>query len=341
MPTCTNGRVLFNSIPEGYPEPGKTTVYDDSQVIDTAHVELNGGFLVKILELSIDPYMRGRMRDPSVESYASAFQIGQPHGIGVVIRSENPEVKKGDHLHGLFEHQNYVVRKNLEGLQVVQNPNNLPWSTFIGALGMPGMTAYTGWKEFSHSKRGETAFVTAGAGPVGSMVIQLAKLDGLRVIASAGSEDKVKFLKEIGVDVAFNYKTCNTAEILAKEGPIDIYWDNVGGESLEAALDAANVDGRFIECGFISAYNDPNGVPVRNLANVFAKSLSLNGFIVTRLQDKYFDEFYKTIPPLVASGKIKHKEEVWEGLDKVGEFILAVQKGKNTAKAVIHVGDEE
>ncbi|KAF8965858.1 hypothetical protein BDZ97DRAFT_2074402 [Flammula alnicola] len=359
MAPVTNGRIIFNSVPEGYPEPGKTTVYDASQTIDPDTVPLNGGFLVKTLELSIDPYMRGRMRAPEKKSYSPPFPLGQPlagHGVGVIVRSENPQIKPGDHVYGILEHQHYSVKKDLTMLQIFENPNKLPWSTFVGVLGMPGQTAFMAWKEYAHAKKGETVFVTTGAGPVGScvftrciknqthgfrrLVIQLAKLDGLKVIASAGSEEKVKFMKEIGADVAFNYKTTSTVEVLEKEGPIDIYWDNVGGEILEAALDAANINARFIECGMISGYNTEHPTPIRNLFNVVGKSISIHGFIVGRLVPKYGADFYATIPPKVASGEIKHREDVYNGLEKVGDVILAVQKGTNKAKAVIHVADE-
>ncbi|KAG6895800.1 hypothetical protein C0992_012464, partial [Termitomyces sp. T32_za158] len=172
------------------------------------------------------------------------------------------------------------------------------------------------------------------------LVIQLAKSDGLKVIASAGSDEKVKFMEAIGADVAFNYKKTRTSDVLNKEGPIDIYWDNVGGETLEAALDGASVGARFIECGMISGYNDDKGVPIHNLMNIVAKSISMNGFIVFRLEHKYQEEFYATIPDMVAGGKLKYTEEVTEGLEKVGDVILAVQKGHNKAKAVIKVADD-
>ncbi|KAF4622619.1 hypothetical protein D9613_009028 [Agrocybe pediades] len=359
MPSLPNGRVIFNSVPEGYPIPGETTVYDTSQTIDLDNTALDGGFLMKTLEVSVDPYMRGRMRDPSIKSYASPFIIGESisgYGVAVVLRSEHPEVKKGDLISGMMSssgfvinsalptgstgYQNYNICKTLDSwLAKFENPHNLPLSTFIGVLGMPGKTAFMGWKEHSHAKKGETAFVSTGAGPVGSLVVQLAKMDGLKVIGSAGSEEKLKFMKECGADVVFNYKTSKVADVLKKEGPIDIYWDNVAGETLEAALDAANINARFIECGAIGDYNSGKGVPVRNISRVFEKSISLNGFIQYRLEPKYLAEFYKTVPPLVASGKIKHREQVFEGLETVGDVILAVQKGQNTAKAVVHIAD--
>ncbi|TEB27710.1 NAD(P)-binding protein, partial [Coprinellus micaceus] len=187
--------------------------------------------------------------------------------------------------------------------------------------------------------QGETAFVTAGGGPVGSFVIQLAKLSGCRVIASAGSPEKLEFMKSIGADVVFNYKEEDTLEILKREGGIDIYWDNVGGEVLDAAFEAAKVNARFIECGMISSYNT-GGVPLKNAGHIVTKSLAINGFIVSRLQDKYDAAFYAEVPKLVADGTLKYKEEVFEGLQSVGDAILAVQKGTNKAKAVIRVAPD-
>lgn len=342
MAPVRNARVNFNEVPTGYPEPGKTTVYDETPTIDIENVALDGGFLLKTLVLSIDPYLRGRMRAPEKKSYSPPFTIGAPlvsHGVGVVVRSDHADVKKGDHIYGLLTHEEYSIRKGLEGLRIITGEQNLPWSVYVGAAGMPGKTAYMAWKEYSRAKKGETAFVTTGGGPVGSLVIQLAKLDGLKVIASAGSDEKVKFMESIGADVAFNYKTTSTAEVLAKHGPIDVYWDNVGGETLDQALIAANNHARFIECGMISGYNT-GGQPVKNLMFVVTKSLSINGFLVSTLHPKYEEEFYATIPAKLASGELQYTEEVSIGLDKVGDVILAVQKGANKAKAVIKVADE-
>ncbi|PPR00556.1 hypothetical protein CVT26_009888 [Gymnopilus dilepis] len=343
MAPVTNGRVLFNSyLAEGYPEPGKTIVYDTSETIDPDTVSLNGGFLLKTLDYSVDPYMRGRMRPPTAKSYAPPYTIGEPipsYGVAVVVRSEHPEVKVGNYIYGFLPLQNYVVKSNLEGLQILENPNNLPLSTFLGVLGMPGKTAFMAWREYASAKKGETVFVSTSAGPVGSLVIQIAKLEGLKVIGSAGSDEKVQFMKEIGADVAFNYKTTKTEEILEKEGPIDIYWDNVGGETLEAAIDAARLNARFIECGMISAYNSGYSFPIRNFFQIIGKSLTFHGFVVGRLTAKWDAEFYKTIPPLVASGQIKHKEHVFNGLESAGAAILAVQKGENKGKAIVHAAD--
>ncbi|KAF8901370.1 alcohol dehydrogenase [Gymnopilus junonius] len=329
-----------------YPVPGETIVYDASETIDVENVSLNGGFLLKTLELSIDPYQRGRMRAPGTKgTYTGGYALGKPlpnYGVGVVVRSEHLDVKAGDHLYGIYEFKSYAIRHDLASMQLIKinNKYNLPWSAFVGVLGMAGKTAYMGWKKFASPKKGETLFVTTGAGPVGSLVIQLAKRDGLRVIGSAGSDEKVQFMKEVGADVAFNYKTSNTAEVLAKEGPIDIYWDSVGGEMLEAAIDAANTNARFVECGMISVYNNGYSTPIKNFFQIIAKSLSFFGFVITRIEGEYNEEFYRVVTPLVGTGEFKFKEERWDGLESVGEAFLAVQKGTNKGKVVIHVADD-
>ncbi|KAJ7119361.1 hypothetical protein C8R43DRAFT_1035354 [Mycena crocata] len=343
MAPIQNGRVIFNSVPESYPIPGETTVYDTSETIDLETVPLNGGFLVKTLVLSVDPYLRGRMRSPEKKSYAPPFELGAPiygFGISVVLRSETAGVEVGNHIYGhTTGFQEYAVVPELGVLQVIEKHPNLPWTAYVGAAGMPGKTAFMGWKVYSEAKAGEVAFVTAGAGSVGSMVIQLAKQAGMKVIASAGSEEKVKFMQSIGADVAFNYKTTSTREVLEKEGPVDVYWDNVGGESLEAAIDFAAINARFLECGAISGYNT-GPKPLANFNLVVGKCLHIHGILVFRLQPKYDAEFYATIPDKLASGELKYAEEITKGLDKAGDVILAVQEGRNKAKAVILVAEE-
>ncbi|KAF9222038.1 NAD(P)-binding protein [Gyrodon lividus] len=341
MAPVTNARHIFNEIPTGYPIPGQTTVYDASQTIDLENAPLNAGFLLKTLVLSIDPYMRGRMRDAS-KSYSSPFQLGQPlqnYGVGVVIRSENPALKVGDHVYGFFPFEEYSIQSQAETFRKIDNKYNLPWGVFVGAAGMPGQTAYCGWKEYAQAKKGDVAFITSGAGAVGSLVIQLAKRDGLKVVASAGSDEKVAFMKEIGADVAFNYKTTKMSEVLEKEGPIDIYWDHVGGKTLEAALEAAANNARFIECGMISGYNT-KPYPVANLMNIVTKEIKISGFIVSTILPKYKDAFYAEVPASIASGELKLKQDVTRGLEGVGDAFLAVQKGTNTGKSIIVVADQ-
>ncbi|KAF9474406.1 NAD(P)-binding protein [Pholiota conissans] len=292
--------------------------------------------------------MRGQLHDPSVKPYAHAFVIGEPaygFGVGVVVRSENPAFKTGDNVYGILEYQHYIIKKDASRIKVITNPNNLPWSTFIGTMWTHdsiGRTAFMAWKEFSKAKPGETVFVSTGADGLCGLVIQLAKKDGLKVIRSAGSEEKVQFMKEIGADVAFNYKTTKTAEVLEKEGLIDVYWDNVGGATLDAALEAASKGARFIECGMISTYNT-GGEPVFKLQQMFRRSITMSSFIADDLYPKWTEEFeaLATIPPKVASGdpEIKYRENIYSGLENVGDVILAVQKELNKPKAVVHVTD--
>jgi len=343
MAPVKNSRHLFQEIPTGYPEPGKTTVHDDSQTIDLENVPLNGGFLVKILVLSIDPYIRGRMRDSSIKGYIPPFTLGEPlnnFGVARVLRSESSAFKPGDHIYGMLPFQEYFLGQDAKQFRLLKNEEGLPWSAYLGVCGMPGQTAYYAWKEWASPKKGEVAFVTAAAGPVGSTVLQLAKADGCKVIASAGTDEKVAFVSSIGADVAFNYKSVPTSKILEKEGPLNIYWDNVGGETLEAAITAADSYARFIECGMISQYNTKEPYGIKNFFLTVSKQLKFYGFIVTSLQGKYEEQFYQEIPRRVASGEIKYLEDATRGLDQAGEAILDVLTGRNKGKKVIVVADD-
>jgi len=298
--------------------------------------------LVKTLVLSIDPYMRGKMRHADVPSYSPAYVIGEPlygYGVGVVLRSESSEVKAGDHVYGNLLFQDYIVLDNLKQLTVFENKHNLPISSYVGVAGMPGKSAYMPWKEFSAAKKGETVFVSSAAGAVGSFIIQLAKADGCKVIASAGSEEKIQFCKDLGADVAFNYKTTSVKEVLAKEGPINIYFDNVGGETLDAALDAATSDARIIISGGISQYNKGERAPPKDFSQWTSKGIKIHPFLVLNLQPKYDTEFYETVPAKIAAGEIKYKEHVAKGLENVGKTIYDVQTGGNFGKAVVILAD--
>ncbi|THH07343.1 hypothetical protein EW146_g9348 [Bondarzewia mesenterica] len=343
MAPVTVGRTIYKEIPPGYPEPGKTIVHDVSKTIDLENQPLNGGFLVKTLVLSIDPYLRGKMRDPKIPGYVPAFIIGEPlynFGVGVVLRSEHAGLKKGDHVYGILPFEEYFIRDDPSQLQVIANKEGLSWSVYVGTLGMPGQTAYMGWNEFAKAKKGETVFVTAASGPVGSFVVQIAKLGGLKVIASAGSDEKVAFVRSIGADVVFNYKTESTEDVLRREGGIDIYWDNVGGETLDLAFAYAHVHARFIECGMISGYNDRQGYTFKNISQIFAKELSLNGFLYMTYAAKYKTQFFEEAPRWVREGKVKILEDVVRGLEQAGQAVLDVQKGRNKGKKVVLVAEE-
>ncbi|KAJ8489817.1 hypothetical protein ONZ45_g13428 [Pleurotus djamor] len=366
MVAVTNKRLVFKQVPtQGWPVPGETTVYDPSQTIDLDTIPLNGGFLVKTLYVSLDYWIYSRM------VVSGGPFTGIPHipldgpvqnyGVGVILRSENPNYKPGQHvyhLHAFFPFEEYFVVSNDEHWMAINNSENIPWSNYLSVLGMAGQTAYLGWKAFAKPKKGEVVFISSAAGlfplrslwvvltaqpfflpgTVGSVVAQLAKLDGLKVIGSAGSDDKVKLLQGLGVDVAFNYKTSTINKVLAQHGPIDIFWDNVGGEALEAALNAANRHARFVECGMIG--DTPNPYFVKNLRFIVHKSISLNGFVVPELMHPdAMAEFYENVPKLVASGSITALEDIRDGFEKGGETFVEAMVGHNGGKVILKIAD--
>ncbi|KAH9918900.1 NAD-P-binding protein [Epithele typhae] len=344
-PIC-NARVLFKEFPgSDYPVVDQHLAYDDSQTVDPVTDPLDGGFLVKVLYLSVDPYLRRRMTPGGApEESIQPFAINEPlvnYGVGVVLRSEHAKIKAGSHLVGFLPFQEYVILPNDDGITLLDSkPDGISWSAYIGVLGMPGLTAYSGWNEFSRAKPGETVFVTAASGAVGAVVVQLAKLSGCKVIASAGSEDKVEYARTIGADVAFNWKKDNTREILKREGPINICWDNVGGESLEAALDAAASHARFIICGSASNYNTGTPYNVKNLQLLIWKEIHFYGFLYLSLQPKHGPAFLRDMPRHVAAGEVKFKEHLTRGLARAGDALLDVLRGGNFGKSVIVVAEE-
>jgi len=174
---------------------------------------------------------------------------------------------------------------------------------------------------------------------VGSFLVQLAKKAGLKVIGSTGSDEKVEFLKSIGTDVTINYKAQDLASILAKEGPIDMYWDNVGGDQLEAALENMRQSGIIVICGLISGYNGEKPA-IKNIAQVLYKTLSVHGYMVWQHEAKYADEFYKKVPHLIANGEIKLREHIYKGLEEAPRAMYEVQKGLNTGKAIVLVAED-
>ncbi|KAH9945462.1 NAD(P)-binding protein [Epithele typhae] len=343
MAPVRNGRVLFNEVPTGFPEPDKTVVYEESHTIDLDTVPLNGGVLAKLLVISADPYMRGRMRPVDVPGYIPAFPLGEPidnFAVSVVLRSEVPEYRPGDYVYGIFLFQHYSVLKKEQIERKVENAEKLPLSLYVGVLGMPGLSAYAPWKKYAPTaKHGDIAFVSAASGAVGATVVQLAKADGYKVIASSGSDEKAAFVKSLGADVSFNYKTTDTAEVLSKEGPIDLYFDNVGGATLEAALANATPGGLFIVSGMISAYNAPP-YHVKNLMEIYQRRLRVQGFQAPHLAPKYLDEFLRTFPARITAGDLRWKEHIVRGLENAGQALYDVQAGANFGKCVVRVADE-
>ncbi|RJQ68845.1 NADP-dependent oxidoreductase [Pseudonocardiaceae bacterium YIM PH 21723] len=299
-----------------------------------------GQVLVRNQVMSVDPYMRGRMND--AKSYSEPFKVGavlEGAAVGEVVASEDDSIKVGDSVLTFAGWREYAV---LDAKAVVKVDTSIaPAGAYLGVLGMPGLTAYAGLLRSAEFKEGDTVFVSGAAGAVGSLVGQLAKLKGAkRVIGSAGSAEKVKWLtEELGFDAAFNYKDGPVTKQLAEAAPdgIDVYFDNVGGEHLEAALNSLTVHGRVAVCGMISIYNNTAPEPApRNLVQVIGKRLTLRGLLVTDHQDLQ-GQFLAEVGPFVRDGKVKYQETVVEGLRNAPEAFIGLLTGANTGKMLVTI----
>jgi len=292
--------------------------------------------LVRNLFMSVDPYMRGRMNDR--ESYVPPFEIGKAlagGAIGEVMESRASEFKTGDAVVSNFGWREYFIASP-QDLHLVSRAIQ-PLSVYLGALGMTGLTAWAGLN-LAEVKAGEVSYISGAAGAVGNVAGQLAKLRGCKVIGSAGSMEKVRFLREqCGFDIAFDYKTGPVVEQLKVEAPdgIDVYFDNVGGESLEAALSALRVHGRIIACGGISGYNEEKPRPgPSNLFNITTKRLTMRGMIVTDSLGRR-GEFEQEVGGYLQSGKLKSKETVVEGLEQAEGAFIGLFAGNNIGKMIV------
>lgn len=298
-----------------------------------------GEVLVKNLYMSVDPYMRGRMREDAV--YATAYAVGEVMyggAVGEVVESNEGSLKVGDIVLNQAAWQDrFVARADTLSKLEPFDVNQL--SLYLGTLGMPGLTAYVGLLKFGEPKAGETVFVSAASGAVGANVCQIAKLKGCRVIGSVGSDEKAQWLKEeCGVDEVINYKTCgdlSAALMQAAPEGIDVYFENVGGDHLQAALNAINPYGRIAACGMIASYNSAEPAPgPNNLMLIVGKKIRINGFIVSDHAD-WRDAFLGDMIPWIQQGKIKSQETVVEGLDQAVSAFLALFSGNNFGKMVV------
>ena len=324
--------VQLVSRPVGPPTP------DNFRLVSVEVAEpAEGEILVRNLFMSVDPYMRGRMND--VKSYVPPFQLDealQGGAVGEVIASTVDSHKVGDVvLHGLGWRSHAVGRA--KGFTVVDT-TVAPASAYLGALGMPGLTAYAGLFAVARFGAGDRVFVSGAAGAVGSMVGQLVKLRGGTVIGSAGSAAKVAWLQdELGFDEAFNYHDGKVASLLAEAAPegIDVYFDNVGGEHLEAAIGALGVHGRAVICGMISQYNATEPTPApRNLAMIIGKRLRIEGVLVSD-HSGLQAEFVREVAPALADGRVKMRETIVEGLEAAPEAFIGLLRGDNTGKMLV------
>ncbi|MCZ7590582.1 MAG: NADP-dependent oxidoreductase [Gaiella sp.] len=300
-----------------------------------------GEVLVRNAFVSVDPYMRGRMNDAN--SYVPPFALGEPlrgGAVGRVVASRNERWPEGTWVvHDLGWRE--AALSDGRGLRAVDTAVT-PVSTVLGVLGMPGLTAFVGIVDIGEVKDGDTVFVSGAAGAVGSLAAQLARLRGARVIGSAGTQEKVAWLEELGLDGVFDYHEQPAREalgVLAPDG-IDVYFDNVGGETLEAAIGAMRPHGRIVACGSISRYNATEALPgPRNLFLVVTRRLRMQGFLVFDHYDRY-PAFLAEVGPLVATGEVRYRETVVDGIERAPEAFIGLLEGVNVGKMLVRVGPE-
>ena len=329
----TNRQITLAARPVGYPEES-----DFELVEKPVPVPGEGEILVRALYLSVDPYMRGRMNN--VKSYVPPIQIGEVMGggvVGEVLKSNNPNFQEGDIVEGLLGWQEYAI-SNGQGLRKI-DPEIAPLSTALGVLGMPGLTAYFGLIDICDPKPGETVVVSGAAGAVGSLVGQIAKIKGCRVVGIAGTDEKVDYLvNELGFDAAFNYKTTDDyfqkLQELCPAG-IDVYFDNVGGEITDAVFRLINTKARISICGQISQYNleQPEMGP-RLLWTLIVKQARVEGFLVFQFADKYAEGIHQ-MARWLKEGKLKYTEEIAEGIENAPQAFIGMLKGQNTGKQLV------
>jgi NADPH-dependent curcumin reductase CurA len=316
--------------------PSGMPTADNFELKDIALPEIGEGMMrVRNHWLSVDPYMRGRMND--VKSYVPAFQVGEPMeggAIGEVIESRAEGFSPGD----LIQHMAGWRDEAIVDARTAQKLPNLGASPeqFLGVLGVTGITAYFGLLDAASAKQGDIVFVSAAAGAVGSVVVQVAKAKGMTVIGSAGGPDKCDFVRSLGADHVIDYKAGPVLKALAAAAPegIDVYFDNVGGDHLDAALAIARNNARFAICGMIEGYNTGQPTSLRFIMRVIAARIRLKGFIVF----DYFPrmaEFYAEMGPWVANGTVKSRETVVEGLENTPDAFLGLFKGENTGKMLV------
>jgi len=322
--------------------PNGQAVATNFAVIEDEIPQLRDGEVLKrTLWLSIDPYMRGRMDDAA--SYRAPVRLGEPmtgETVGEVLESRYPAINVGDTVLGAFGWQSHVV--TLGASLTVLPSTGAPYSTYLGVLGMPGATAFAGLRDIGKPKRGETLVVAAASGAVGSVVVQLAKRAGAQVVALAGGEEKCSYVREIlGADECIDRRSVgDLSAALRKACPngIDVYFESVGGAVQRAVFPLMNDFGRVVMCGMVAEYNDAEAAPGPSLRSTFTRRLHIQGFIVLDRPENTSD-WREYAVPLVASGEIRYREQVVEGLENAPQALISLLTGSNEAKLVVHVAD--
>ena len=324
-----NKRCLLVSRPAGW-------VTEDNFRIEEAPMPApaDGEVLVKNLWLSLDPYMRGRMSD--AKSYVKGVDIGEVmvgQTVGEVVVSKNPAFRQGDKVLTQLGWQSYGTAREVTRIE----ESKVPLSCYLGVLGMPGMTAYFGLKEIGQTKPGETVVVSAASGAVGSVVGQLAKLWGCRAVGIAGGAAKCDYVRqELGFDECVDYKAGNLHRDLKEACPqgVDVYFDNVGGETLDTLLRHMNLFSRIVVCGLISDYNATEPYRLKNIRALLVSRIRMQGMIVFDWKERY-GEALQALAGYFSQGKLKYRESVVEGLENAPRGLIALLKGQNFGKQLV------
>ena len=323
--------------PQGFPDENLFEVAETS-IPDPS----DGQVLIRNAYFSVDPYMRPRMND--VRSYVAPFTLGEAMtggAVGRVASSQNPRYAEGDWVLHQLGWREWALSDG-SALRKL-DPAVAPISTALGVLGMPGFTAWYGLFELGSPAEGETVFVSGAAGAVGSAAGQMAHIAGCRVIGSAGSAEKLEWLRELGFDDVFDYREQSPRHALAELAPdgIDVYFDNVGGDHLEAAIGALRTHGRVVACGSISRYNDAEPAPgPRNMFLVVTKRLRIQGYIISDHYER-FGEFAEQAATWVREGRLRYRETVVEGIENAPKAFLGLLRGENIGKMLVKVGPAE
>ena len=333
-----NTQILLSSRPQGWVTPENfKTVYNPVPDVQDGYI------VVRNLWLSLDPYMRGRMND--VKSYTPPFQLGevlQGQAVSEVVASKHNDFSSGDLVTGMFGWENYSLARG-DGVRRLERQRGIPLSYYLSILGVTGLTAYVGLFDIGNLQAGDKVFVSAAAGAVGSAVGQLAKLKGCRVVGTAGSDEKIDYLKnDLGFDDAFNYKTAPLNQALKETCPdgIDLNFENVGGDILEAVFNHMNDFGRMAVCGMVSHYNDETPRPgPHNLPLITSKRLRLQGFIVSDHLERT-PSFTEELSGWIKDGKVTQRETVAAGIENAPEAFIGMLKGDNIGKQLVKVGEE-
>jgi NADPH-dependent curcumin reductase CurA len=338
---ASNRQIILAKRPEGVPDDNNLKLQDAAMPEPGADE-----VLVRIIYLSLDPYMRGRMS--AAKSYAKSVEEGavmEGATVGQVVTSNHADYSEGDFVLGQGGWQEYAVQngKMLRKL----DPAQAPISTAVGVLGMPGFTAYVGLDEIGKPQSGETVVVSAAAGAVGQVVGQIAKLKGCRVVGVAGANDKCKHVVEAyGFDICVNYKDDDFTDQLGKACPngIDVYFENVGGKVFDAVVPLLNDFARMPVCGRIAHYNDtgvpegPNRLP-GFMGTVLVKRLLVKGFIQFDYANRQPD-FVRDMGGWIRDGKVKYQEDIVEGLENTVSAFQGLLSGRNRGKLLVQVGDD-